>query len=260
MTSESTRFLGHPKDTNPIFMGTSQCNILAVRGRFLVGGVLLTLGLAAPAAAQDGVPPLERIINVQMRVPAVPGDCTVASAMFFLARQFELVAGIEYPRAKCAWSADRASRGEPIDLYGLTIEQAFARLVALDPRYRILEHDGVFVLRSVQAWGDPQNMLNFKSGSFAVEDATLGIALDTLVSAITGEAPPSEDRFGSRTEQSARRFSIKTGVTSAGSALDAIVRAHGAAIWIVREGTIGRVISVFTFDGDGFGRSRPEFQ
>jgi hypothetical protein len=25
MTSESTRFFGHPKETNPIFMGTTQC-------------------------------------------------------------------------------------------------------------------------------------------------------------------------------------------------------------------------------------------
>ena len=26
MTSESTRFLGHPKETNPIFIGSTQCN------------------------------------------------------------------------------------------------------------------------------------------------------------------------------------------------------------------------------------------
>src|SRR5688572_4473182 len=29
MTSESTRFLGHPKETNPIFIGTTQCSIPA---------------------------------------------------------------------------------------------------------------------------------------------------------------------------------------------------------------------------------------
>src|SRR5689334_17408988 len=28
MTSESTRFFGHPSETNPIFMGTSQCSRL----------------------------------------------------------------------------------------------------------------------------------------------------------------------------------------------------------------------------------------
>src|SRR5687767_1935786 len=27
ITSESTRFLGHPKETNPIFIGTYQCSI-----------------------------------------------------------------------------------------------------------------------------------------------------------------------------------------------------------------------------------------
>src|SRR5215204_2697279 len=32
MTSESTRFFGHPKETNPIFMGTPQCSRLTRRG------------------------------------------------------------------------------------------------------------------------------------------------------------------------------------------------------------------------------------
>jgi hypothetical protein len=50
------------------------------------------------------------------------------------------------------------------------------------------------------------------------------------------------DRFGTSTAQGARRFTVPAGATSAGMALDAIVRAHGAALWEVREGDVGRAI------------------
>ena len=231
-----------------------------MRPLFLAAVVAL-LGLAGPVAAQDGVPPLKRIIDISVRVPAVGDECSVASTVVVLARRFGIVAGVEYPRSPCAKiGATRTRHGESIDLQGMTVEQAFATLVSMDPRYRIVEYDGVVVLRPVNAWNDPKNVLNFSSPRFVLEDATLGLGLDALLSAMVGNSPDTTDRFAIATEQGARRFSVKTGGTSAGAALDAIVRAHGAAIWVVREGDIGRVFSLETFDGGGIGASRRGLQ
>src|SRR5688572_6876280 len=167
ITSESTRFLGHPKDTNPIFTGTTQCSILPMRAHFLAAVVAL-LGFAGPVAAQDtSVPPRERIINLSVPVRTTVSDCTVPSAVARLARHFHVVVGVEYLKSECARiGGERRSDGELIDLKGLTIEDAFAKLLAMDPRYQMIEREGVFVLRPVQAWADPKNMLNFTSGSF----------------------------------------------------------------------------------------------
>jgi hypothetical protein len=231
-----------------------------MRGRCFLGGVLLALGLATPVAAQDGPPSLTRIIDFPMPVRAAISDCTVPRIFAGLARRFELVAGVEYLRSPCAKiGGEPPSNGPFIDLHGLTIEEAFARLLAMDPRYRIADHDGVLVMRPVQAWADRSNMLNFTTPSFVVEDATLGVALETVTAAMVGESPWLE-RFPSTTEQSARRFTVKTHGTSAGATLEAIVRAHGAAWWEVREGENWRVISFYTFDGSGIGTSRRGFQ
>ncbi len=224
--------------------------------RFL-GGLLLALGLATPVAAQDGVPPLERIIDISVPVDAAR-ECSVPGTVLMLARRFEMLAGIEYPRSPCAKMGATPPRPiESINLRGMTVEEALASLASMDPRYRIIERDGVVVVRPVTAWSDPKNVLNFGSPSFVLEDATLGIALDAVVSAMVGEPPSPTDRLSIPTEQGARRFSVTMGAVSAAEALDAVVRAHGAAIWTAREGEMGRVISVHTFDGSGGGFSRP---
>lgn len=227
--------------------------------RFL-GGLLLALGLATPVAAQDGVPPLERIIDISVPVDA-SRECSVPGTVLMLARRFEMLAGIEYPRSPCAkMGATQPGPIESINLRGMTVEEALARLASIDPRYRIIERDGVVVVRPVTAWSDPKNVLNFGSPSFVLEDATLGIALDAVVSAMVGERSSPTDRFGTATEQGARRFSLKTGAVSAGEALDAIVRAHGASVWVMRDGEIGRVVFFHTFDGSGIGSGRRGLQ
>ena len=226
-----------------------------------LAAVVALLGFTSPVAAQDGVPPLKRIIDISLRVPAAVDECSVASTVVILARRFGIVAGVEYPRSQCEKiGATRTSHGESINLQGMTVEQAFATLASMDPRYRMVEHDGVVVLRPVDAWSDPKNILNFSSPRFALENVTLGLALDALLSAMVGDSPSTTDRFGTATEQGARRFSVKTGATAAGGALDAIVRAHGAAIWVVREGEIGRAFFLHTFDGGGIGASRRGLQ
>lgn len=194
-------------------------------------------------------------------------ECAVATAVAGLAHRYAFVAGIEYPRADCArLGEERPQGGESNNLRGLTVGQAIDKLVAMDPRYRVVQRDGVVVIRPVAAWADAQNELNFTAGSFAIEDTTLGGALFAIASAITGGPRRPLDNLGTRTEQGARKFSVTTGAASAGEALDAIVRAHGAAYWIVREGQAdregrsSRMLFFHTVNGTGIGtgiRTKP---
>jgi len=223
--------------------------------------VLLALGVAAPAAAQEPESPLNRVVDVTIRLFTTVNDCTVPSTVFHIVRRFNIVAGIEYPRSPCSGGATAGgSYGPFINLKGLTVAEALSRVLAIDPRYRMVISDGVVVVRPVQAMSDPRNSLNFGSGSFALEDATLGIGLDAVLSALTGEPLSPDDRYAIPTDDGALRFSLRTGATSAAGALEAIVRAHGRSFWTVRHDDIGRLIAIYTFDGSGTGAGRRALQ
>ena len=233
-----------------------------MRGLLAVAVVVL-LGFSAPAAAQDAVtPPLERVIDIDFPVRSAITECTVPTAVAGLARWFKFAAGIEFPRAECArmGGGDAGTTRGLLNFRGMTIEEALKKLVSMDPRYRWIDSDGVIVVRPLTAWSDPRNLLNFETERFVLEDATIGTALAAILSAIAGE-PRDASVFAERTEQSARRFNVNTRITSAGGALDAIIRAHGASYWEVREGAVlkdgrsGRVIFFKTFDGAGIGAS-----
>jgi hypothetical protein len=230
----------------------------------LLGAVTAVLGLAAPLYAQDaGVSPLERLIDSDFRVRLTITDCTVASTVFGLARRYQFLVGIEYPRSECARLGSEQGRtdGDLLNFRGMTVGDALKKLSALDPRYRWIESDGVVIVRPVEAWSDPKNMLNYETGSFVLKDATLADALNAIVSAITGTG--REHSFSESTEQGARRFNLTTRTASAAEALDAIVRAHGASYWVIREGQPDRdgrafrSISLHTFDGMGIGSGFP---
>ncbi|MGH9218687.1 MAG: hypothetical protein ACRD1W_05270 [Vicinamibacterales bacterium] len=235
-------------------MRTTQCNILAMRVLF-IGAVMAMLGHSAPLYAQNtGVSPLARFIDTDFRFRSTTTDCTVASAVLGLARRYHFLAGIEYLRAECATPGERGSDSDLLNLRGMTVGDALKKLTALDPRYRWIESDGVIIVRPLAAWSNPKNVLNYQTESFVLKDATLGNALNAIVSAITGT--PREHPFSETTEQGARRFNVTMRTTSAGEALDAIVRAHGASYWVMREGQPGRegpIIWLHTFDGMGIG-------
>ena len=228
-----------------------------VRG-LVIGAVLLVLGFPALSASQVGeLAPVERVIDRNFEVRSIVSECTVPNAAAGLARVYRFAAGIEYPRAKCArMGSQQSGSGELVDLRGMTVGGALTKLVEMDPRYRWVDSDGVIVLRPLAAWSDPTNTLNFETDRFVLEDATIGTALLSFVSSVTGEKK-SEFPFSERTEQAARRFNVTTRTTSAGEALDAIVRAHGASYWIARESDFdggrrhGRMIFLKTFDDAG---------
>ena len=123
----------------------------------------------------------------------------------------------------------------------------------MDGRYRWIEHDGLIVLRPVSAWGDRRNLLNFTTTSFALENVNFGGALDAVVSAVIGKPRSGGELLATRTEQGSRLFSVTTGPTSLGGALDAIVRSHGDLWWQVRDNGDNRTIFFYTFDESGLG-------
>jgi hypothetical protein len=232
--------------------------------RWLVFGALLTLpGFANAAMAQDrSTPPLERLVDTTYEVRLPAHECTVPSAVLGLARRYRFIAGAEYLMVDCQKRWNEAPRdGDTINLQGLSIGDALQKLAAIDPRYRWVERDGLVVVRPLEAWADPKNTLNFTAESFVLDDVNVGGALDAVVAALTGESrrSPTLDQSAQRTEQGARRFSVKTGATSVGEALNAIVRAHGDAWWQFGgppgQPDLPPFVWIYTFDGTGLGVS-----
>ena len=228
--------------------------------RVFLGVVFILLG-SAVAAAQDTASPLERLIDTDYSLRLPVHECTVPGTVAGLARRFHFNAGVEYLPVDCQlhWR-QTASNGESVNLRGLTIREALGKLSALDPRYRWAESDGLIVMRPLEAWADPKNLLNYTAGSFELTDVNFGGALDAVVSALTGEQHSTAASLAERTEQGARRFSVRAGATSAAAALDAIVRQHGNAWWEVRLGVVQQkqlvpMIWLHTHDDSGMGKS-----
>jgi hypothetical protein len=229
--------------------------------RLLLGAVFILLSCAAAAAQDAAVPPLERLIDTDYSVRLPVHPCTVPGTLAGLARRFHFRAGVEYLPVDCQpYRRHWARNGESTNLRGLTIGAALQKLSALDPRYRWVETDGVIVMRPVEAWADPKNLLNYTAGSFELKDVNFGGALDAVVSALTGEQHSTAASLAERTEQGARRFNVRARATSVVAALDAIVRQHGDAWWEVRLGVFQQkrlvpMIWIYTHDGSGMGKS-----
>ena len=230
--------------------------------RWLMFGAGLTLlGFASAASAQNSsIPPLERLVDTSYRISIPAHECTVPSAVLGLARRYRFIAGVEFLPVDCQplWTGARRD-GETINLQSLSVGQALKKLTSIDPRYRWMERDGVIVVRPLEAWADPNNMLNFTTESFVLNDVNVGSAIATVVAALTAQGRSFEvlEASAERTEEGRRRFSVKTGPTSVGEALSAIVRAHGAAWWEFQLGSTQQnplpVVRIHTFDGTGLG-------
>jgi hypothetical protein len=216
----------------------------------LVGAAFILLSYG-PARAQDRtIPPLQRIVDWHVELTLPVDECSVPIAVRTLTQRLHFLAGIEFLPGGC-----RASQApkptSTITLHGLSLSDALDKLVAIDSRYRWVDSDGVIVVRPLAAWADPKNVLNFESASFTLEDANLYVALSAVVSALQ-DKPRESLGEGIPTSQGSRLFSVTTGPTSVGGALDAIVRAHGDGWWELQDFTAGpgmRLLYLQTFDG-----------
>jgi hypothetical protein len=195
--------------------------------------------------------PLQRIVDNDFEVPLPLHACSVPATVGKIVKRHQVPAGIEYLPESCPATTPRGAPTPAVSLAGMTVAAALDKLTALDPRFRWVESNGLAVVRPVSAWGDEKNVLNFTSASFAVQDVNLDVAMSAIVSGLQ-EKPREARGEGVRTNQGSKSFSVKTGPTSVGGALDAIIRAHGDGWWELRPFNGGpgvRALSLQTFDG-----------
>jgi hypothetical protein len=195
--------------------------------------------------------PLQRIVDNDFEVRLPLHACSVPATVGQIVKRHQVPAGIEYLPESCPPTTPRGASTPSVSLAGMTVAAALDKLMALDPRFRWVESNGLAVVRPVSAWGDAKNVLNFTSASFAVADVNLDVAMSAIVSGLQ-EKPRDATGEGVRTNQGSKPFSVKTGPTSVGGALDAIVRAHGDGWWELqhfRGGHGMRLLSLQTFDG-----------
>jgi hypothetical protein len=220
----------------------------------LVGAAFILLS-AVPSRAQDGaVPPLQRIVDWHVELTLPVNECSVPSAVRTLTQRLHFPAGIERLPGACR----RSSNGQPagtITLHSMTLAEALDKLVEIDRRYRWVDADGVIVVRPLEAWANPKNVLNFRSASVTLEEKNLDDAVEAIAAAIDDREPRWFPPQAARTTQGSRLFSVKTGATSLGEALDAIIRTHGDAVWELADfGPADptrsmRMLLLYTFDG-----------
>jgi len=195
--------------------------------------------------------PLQRIVDNDFEVRLPLHACSVPATVGQIVKRHQVPAGIEYLPESCPPTSPRGASTPSVSLAGMTVAAALDKLTELDPRFRWVESNGLAVVRPVSAWGDAKNVLNFTSASFAVDKVNLDVAMSAIVSGLQ-EKPREAKGEGVRTNQGSKPLSVKTGPTSVGGALDAIVRAHGDGWWEVRpfSGDHGmRMLSFQTFDG-----------
>jgi hypothetical protein len=222
--------------------------------------IALLSGPVRPAG-QEAPPPAKRLIteNLEFRTAFLP--CHAPDIAVRLAKMTGVPAGAEALPGPCGYEGGRGAPLEsPVNLLGRPLEEAMDTLIALDPRYRWLETDGVIVIRPLEAWNNQQHFLHRPLASFAVDDQHIGGALARLGAARDGRLsrPPLDVEM--RTEQVNLRFSVNLGATTIYAAMNAVVRAHGASWWQVRycQPQVRPEFSqlyLFTFDGSGLGVS-----
>jgi hypothetical protein len=194
---------------------------------------------------------LQRIVDNDFELLLPLNTCSVPAMVGKIVKRHEVPAGIEYLPERCPPTTPRGASTKSVALGGMTVAAALDKMTALDPRFRWVESSGLALVRPVSAWGDDKNVLNFTSTAFEVKSVNLDEAMSAVVSALQPR-PREALGDGVRTNQGSKPFSVKTGPTSVGGALDAIIRAHGEGWWEVQHFNGGpgmRMLGFHTFDG-----------
>jgi hypothetical protein len=222
-------------------------------------GVVLIVSVTSLVFASRASRSVQAVGKPLVANPALPDPCGVPQGARVLLGIAGQVGGVEYlPSALlCKDSAHKAIQS--ISLNGHRVADTLDRLVAFDPRYRWAAQDGVVVMRPVEAWDASDHFFNKRVPMFSLNDMTLlgaTHAFATILAGfpITGDLTSEEHR----TNQGLRRFSLSLTDTTPLTALNAIARQHGAAVWEVTyckpEARYKfATISFRTFDGDAIG-------
>jgi hypothetical protein len=196
---------------------------------------LLAIPLAATiVAASPQHSPTDRIIEEDLRVRPPLAPCAVPAYAALVVRSAKVPAGIEAVPERCdVGSKTPADSANDVFLQGVSVRDAFDKLIQLDPRYTWTEADGVPVVRPVLASHDRSHFLH-QTISLNLVDERLSEALRAIQTALSPFLPQGGDQFAFRTPEGSRRFSVNLNATSVLEALNASVRAHGSMWWEVR--------------------------
>jgi len=196
--------------------------------------------------------------NITLAVPLFP--CAVPTMAVQLARSAGIPAGIESV-SDCAHGDPAPPRNLPptITFLGKTVAEALDELIALDPRYRWTESDGVILVRPLDAWNDAHHFLHETIVDFGFENQNIVGASVLLAQAMQGRPfrPPTIDTQG-RTEQGDRHFSMAPRTSSIVGLMNDVVRANGSMYWTINYCRPLRdrehaSFMLWTFDRSGFG-------
>jgi hypothetical protein len=112
-----------------------------------------------------------------------------------------------------------------VKLTGMTLQDALATLVALDPRYDWRDLDGVIVFRPVAAWSDASNPLFRSVERVRLDAATVSQAIGLFMSML-GAPEHTRNSF-----PDTRTFTVDFPGGSVLDLLNGIARSHGEMSW-----------------------------
>ena len=186
--------------------------------RTLVATLVLLLGVATPKVhAQVD---FDRVIGRDeysrpIVVKALDGD-----TIGVVARLAGVPMGIEV-----AQGVSRQTH-KPVTLTGHTVSEALELIAALDDRYEMRQMEGVFVLRTREAWQRSDHPLHAGVPPILLPNIRIGNAL-LLIASFLG-APQSR---GGSSLTDTKRFTLDLRAGTVLDLLNATVRAHGEIAW-----------------------------
>jgi hypothetical protein len=153
---------------------------------------------------------------------------------------------------------DPAIVAQRFDLAGRTVREALDIFVAQDPRYRWEERAGVLVIRPIDLWNNPDDVLNQPFARVQRNQFRLDDVLTSVMTAIVGTSAA----LNVPAPIDSKQFSLDVPSGTVVDVLVAAARAHGASMWSVPDdarvpGHAGFSLGFKTFDGRGAGLTAP---
>lgn len=128
--------------------------------------------------------------------------------------------------------AERRSDSQGVNVTGLSLRDALAVLVTLDPRYDWRELEGVVVVRPLLAWTEPAHPLSRDAGPTHLQRATVGDAVNYLQTLVEPGMKYTQERDRG---VDVARISIAVDRTQLLLVLNTIVKSFGDVCWIYDE-------------------------
>jgi hypothetical protein len=219
--------------------------------RVAVFALLIACGRVTGAQPQ---PLGERVIDLNITLDLPVNPCAVPRIVLTVARALHVPAGAETLPGRCTLDSP-ALIVERLPLVSMRLKDALDLLVKTDPRYSWMESDGVIIVRPLSAWTNDQHFLNTVIDRYELKDDNIGAALDAILARFK---PPGH--AGAEIMAGVGRLTVSLGPISVLEALDAVVRAHGAAHWSVvyclpEVAPDVAMVNLMTYDKRGIGTS-----